>query len=731
MDHARFLDDVSGTLSTEFEQNRRVLTFEEYLEVVAKRPQQQVRSAAQYLVDCFDYWGRSPDNPKRFRLFDAPWDEGRDLVVGQESAQNAIYRHLTSFAAQRRVNKLILLHGPNGSAKSTLLACITRALEAYSRSDDGALYCFSWVFPTDKATGRRLGFGETAPAEPTGSFAGLPDDKLDARIQSDLRDHPLLLLPIAHRQRLLESLLGAEGRVPLVLSKGELSPRNQTIAERLFATYRGDLKKLLRHVQVERFFVSRRFRRAAVTVEPQMHIDAAVRQLTADRSLTSLPLPLQSTTLYEPVGDLVDANRGVIEYNDLLKRPIDTFKYLLATCEKSTVALSNQILHLDLVLLASSNELHLVAFKEHHDWPSFKGRIELVRVPYLRSWLLEKRIYDEQVAEETPGRPIGPHVTTLAALWAVLTRLRKPNAEVYPKEVRTTISALTPLQKADLYALGRTPPGLPLEKARLLRAQVQALLNEEREDGEYEGQVGASPREMKSVLLSAAQRAEFTTLSPLAVLSEIRDLCRQSSVYGFLKLEKEGAYRDPVALIDAVRGRWLELASDDLFRALGLVTREQYDELFRRYLINVSHSERNEKLMNPVTGRLEEPDAVLMKEMERDLAIDREAKEFRRDLLGRVGAASQKAPVTPSDYRELFPQLFEKLESSYYARQRPAIRKAVMDMLRLLAGEGDALPPADRRRAEESLGRLRQEIGYDEASAHEALSTLLAERLPE
>ena len=118
--------------------------------------------------------------------------------------------------------------------------------------------------------------------------------------------------------------------------------------------------------------MSRRFRRSAVTVEPQIHVDASVRQLTGDRSLSSLPSVLQSATLYEAFGDLVDANRGILEFNDLFKRPPETYKYLLATCEKSTVSLPNQILHLDLLMVASSNESYLEAYKaQSPDWPSF------------------------------------------------------------------------------------------------------------------------------------------------------------------------------------------------------------------------------------------------------------------------------------------------------------------------------------------------------------------------
>ncbi|MBT9557263.1 MAG: serine protein kinase PrkA [Myxococcales bacterium] len=741
MSETSFLDDVCQDLQTEFETTRRVLSFAEYLDLVRGEPRGQLRGAPQYLRDCFDHFGKEPADPAtgrgpRYRLFDAPWDEGRDRVVGQEPAQEALYRIIEGFALQRRVNKLVLLHGPNGSAKSSMLACLGRALEAYSRTDGGALYCFSWIFPSDKIGSRRLGFGEEvgSASQDGSSFAGLGDEKVDARIPGDLRDHPLLILPIRHRERLFKELAekaGKEFLIPASLQRGELSPRNQQIAERLFASYRGDLKKLLRHVQVERFFISRRFRRGTVTVEPQVHVDASVRQLTGDRSLASLPLVLQSTTLYEPFGDLVDAHRGLLEFNDLLKRPIESFKYLLATCEKSTVALPNQILHLDILFVGSSNELHLNAFKEHHDWPSFKGRLELVRVPYLRSYRLEQHIYDDQIRTDRLQKPVAPHATLVAALWAVLTRLRKPNPELYPKDARPLIAALTPLQKADLYAFGRAPAGMPIEKARLLRAQIGILSGEERPDGEYEGQTGASPREMKGALLSAAQRPDFNRVSPLAVLAEIRDLCRQSTLYAFLKFEQEGAYRDPLGFVDVVRGRWLDLATDDLTRALGLITPEQVDDLFRRYLLHVSHEGRGEKIMNPTTGRLEEPDAVLMREMERDLAIDKEPKEFRRDLLGRVGAASQRGPVKPSDYREIFPQVFEKLEGAYYARQKPAIRKQGFDMLKVLAGEGETLNESDRRRAKENLTRLEADFRYDDVSAKETLAALIAERFPE
>ena len=106
------------------------------------------------------------------------------------------------------------------------------------------------------------------------------------------------------------------------LREGELSPKNRQIFDNLLRAYKGDLLVLFKHIQVERVSMSRRYRRTLVTVDPQMRVDAAVRQVTADRSLGALPPSLQTLTLFEPMGDLVDANRGMLEFNDLLKRPV-------------------------------------------------------------------------------------------------------------------------------------------------------------------------------------------------------------------------------------------------------------------------------------------------------------------------------------------------------------------------------------------------------------------------
>ena len=119
----------------DFTRNRRVMSFAEYLNLVVAEPTRQLRSSTQYIVDCFDHYGSSTvkypwGEVRRFHLFDAPWADGEDRLFGQEHVQNAVYRVLRSFVQDGRPNKLILLHGPNGSAKSTFIRCLGRGARA-------------------------------------------------------------------------------------------------------------------------------------------------------------------------------------------------------------------------------------------------------------------------------------------------------------------------------------------------------------------------------------------------------------------------------------------------------------------------------------------------------------------------------------------------------------------------------------------------------------------------
>lgn len=720
------------------------MSFGEYLSLFGEQPRQQSRSAAEYVRDVFDHFGtQMVSGPrgqlKRFSLFDCPWDAGRDRLMGQEEVQNAVYRLLSNFAHEGRTNRLVLLHGPNGSAKSTFISCIQRALEHYSHLPEGALYRFNWIFPVQKLVRGGIGFGDRGPeSAPAGdSYAYLDEDLVESKLIDELRDHPLLLLPRDRRRELLRQTLEgpmAQGFHPSQhLLDGDLSPRNRQVFEALLNTYRGDLAKVLRHVQVERFFISRRYRVSVSTVGPQLAVDASARQLTVGKNLAGLPPAISALPLFEYQGELVDANRGVVEYADLLKRPLDAFKYLLGTVEDGQVSLDAATLQVDTVFLASSNESYLSAFKEIPEFQSFKGRMELVRAPYLLDYKVEQQIYDDHIQRVmgTGNRHVAPHVAWTAALWAVLTRMRKPMVEKYGKTVADLVSKLSPLDKALLYAGEELPEGYNTEQLRDLKAEREKVAKESDSYPNYEGRTGASPREMKLMIMNAAQSPRYACLSPFAVLDELEEFVKAVSVYEFLKQEPvPGGYHEHRKFVYQVRDRLIDRTDSDVRVSMGLVEEGRYLDQFGRYVSQVSSWLKGEKVQNPITRKEEPASEEFMSEIERYLDVGSGVRrdEFRREVISRIGAWSVDNPNKRPDLELIFPRHIEKLREAFFSENKRKIRKLNEALLKYLAEGESAVDKETAVVAKQTLDTLKSRFGYCDNCAKDAIVVLVRKR---
>lgn len=735
------LSAISAAVQQRFAAERRVLSFTEYLELLAGDPVRHSRSAARYVRDMVNHFGRETrDGPcgvlTRWRLFDLAFlDEGdgpRRALAGHERVQAELFRVFENFVREGRANRVLLLHGPNGSAKSTIVYALLRGLEQYSQLDEGALYRFHWVFPRRATVRGTIGFGGELRAAAGGdSYAHLGDDELDVRLFVETRDHPLFLIPERERADLLASVHAAAGveepPADYVLSGG-LSHKNRQVFDALLASYAGSLAEVLRHVRVERYFISRRYRIGAVTLGPELGVDARERQVTADGSLAALPASLQSLSLFEARGELVDAAGGVLEFSDLLKRPLDAFKYLQITAETGEVQLESQNLQLNCVMVASGNELHLAAFREHPEFASFRGRLELVRVPYLRNYLDEQRIYDAQVAPQIE-RHVAPHATRVAAMFAVLTRMLRPDPARYAGLLREVLGSLSAMEKMELYTTGTPPARLEIEAQQLLRANVESLLRETDGEDDYEGASGASPREMRGVLLDAAQDQHYEGLSPFAVLAELERLCLRRSEYAWLAREPAaGGYHDHQLFRQMLHERLLDLLEDELRLASGLVDAARYEELFERYLAHVSAWLAGEKVSSPRSGRLESPDELLLGEVERLLGVMTEARGWRETLLGRIAAWAIEHPDKTLDRRVVFADLVRQLREGVFRERRPAVARSCRDLVLLVRESGAGLDAGRRAAAEGFLARLCTEFGYVPGTAADAAEALVRQR---
>jgi predicted Ser/Thr protein kinase len=740
MDARSFLDDAGVRGREAFRSEQRLLTFDGFLQRVAASPAALTRSTVQYLIDAIDSFGvrevPGVGGPvRRYRLFDAPWAAGRGAVFGQEQVQDRIVRSLRTAAEEGRLDRLLLLHGPNGSSKSSLVAALMEGMAAYGNTAPGALYRFHWIFPQAE-DGANLGFGSASGSgrqdveSDSPSYALLPPEQVAARVPCELRDNPLLLLPPADRRRfLMEAGLDPErGRSLRHLLEGDLCPRCRSIHDALLVGHGGDLRRVLRHAQVERWFPSPRYRAGAVVVPPQGSVDARVREHTTAFSVAGLPSLLHHTPLLEATGDLVDAHRGILEFSDFLKRPIDLFKYLLHTTEKGTVSVGPMLLHLDLVMLATTNEHYLDAFKQSPDWTSFKARMELVEVPYLLEPGKERAVYESFIGGLAPDRHVAPHVLDALARFAVLTRLRHPVVEGWEPSDRELVTSLSPEEKLRLYDSGLPPDRLePSARARLL-SLLQALRDEFLGSSDYEGRRGASAREIRSVLHGAAADTDGRTcLTPAVVLRHLRSMLREVSVYLFLQFEKEEGYHDADAFADHIEKYLEERSLEDVQEALELVPEGEFERRLDTYVTHAVAFTQGVGVRNHVTGALEPPDAEVLQAVERLLNVRESPTVFRSNLVARIGAFGIDHPGERPQWRRLFPEILRALHEDYFQSTRAKVQRVRAHMALEGTPEFANLSEEDRAAASRAHRNLLEKFHYCAACAREAMATRLSE----
>lgn len=745
------LAELSQEVRKIFKQRQSILSFEAFLGLVRNNPKAMMRNASEYLHNCFEHFGIAAESEKiegqdirRFKLFDIGTDKGVP-IVGGETVQTDVYRCLQAFSRQGLANKVVFLHGPNGSAKSSTIEAISHAMQKYSETEEGAVYRFNWIFPVDRGAAPKSVTGESGAIGFSSrrdevkpqleSFAMLDDSQIASKLQSEFKENPLYLLPMPFREKLLRDWLSAkEGKrpedvsIPPHLLLAGLSKRNQMIFENLLAAYDGEIDKVLRHIQVERFFYSRQYRIGISTVEPQMSMDAQEKQLTMDKNIQNLPAFLHNVRFTECFGEIVEANRGILEFSDLLKRPMEAFKYLLTTVERATLGLPSATQHLDIVFFATANEKHLDAFKTSPDFSSFRGRFDLITVPYLLRSSQEEKIYARDVESIRKSKFVAPHAVEVLCLWAVMTRLKHPDPESYEASFKGLVNRLDPFGKARLYdGLPMGEDYSPAEEAAF--KQIRSKIRGENIGSViYEGRFGASPREIKALLYRIAEDPAVPSLTPMAVFAELERLVKDRSVYDFLQFEPRNKYHDAAFFIKNVREYFAKVFESEVLSAMTLVEEKQYDQLLARYIENTVASIKREKIFNRKTEAHEEPSELLMRDIEAILGVSGDAARFRESLLARIGSYRIDNPKAVIDFSVIFGDHLQRIKDHYYEAQSRLIEDNLKAVIALGTDRERDFKEKQREIANTTLRELQRRFGYDEASARECVRFLMMQK---
>lgn len=593
-------------------------SFHDYLDIVESNPA-VARNAWQRLIDMIESYGEGvperPGGPRRWSLFNDPFDGGRDGVFGLDDPLDQLVQTIRAGARglgpERRI---ILLHGPVGSSKSTIARLLKRGLERYSRSAAGALYTFSWEID-----------GE--------------------RIDSPMNQDPLLLIPEGAREALNESLNSDWDACYKLSVRGELDPVSRFYFHQLMERNKGDWTKVLEHVRVRRLVLSESDRCGIGTFQPKDEKNQDSTELTGDINYRLIAEYGSDSDprAFNFDGEFNVANRGLLEFVEVLKLDVAFLYDLLgATQEHMIKPKKFAQTSIDEVIIGHTNEPEYRKLQNNELMEAFRDRTIKIDIPYNLAVDHEVRIYRRQFDRDNlPDKSIAPHTLEVAALWSVLSRLEEP-----------THSNLSLMQKAKLYN-GDEVQGFGPEHVR-----------EMREGAEREGMIGISPRYVQD-RVAATLAGDRRAISAFDVLNSLESGLRHHSL-----ISNEDTRKRYVQMISFAREEYEEIIKHEVQVAVSS-DREAADRLCAKYIDNVKAYTTREKVIDD-GGREHDPNERLMRSIERKVDIpDSRKDDFRHELMNYIAALHLEGK--PFDYRQN-QRLTRALELKLFEDRRDTIQ---------------------------------------------------------
>jgi len=572
-------------------------TFEDYLEIVTKDPR-VARNSFQRIYDMILHFGserytKFREDFVRYKFFSDPIGNGDDAIYGLEKPLMHLVDFLKSASCGYGTeHRILLLHGPVGSAKSTMARLLKKGLEYYSRLDEGAMYTFYWKLPD---TGDQHVENHPCP----------------------MHEEPLKLIPASARKDVLAMLNENQPPERRVILEGDLDPFCRRVYDDLMRHYDGDWKKVINHVVVKRLILSEKDRRGIGTFQPKDEKNQDSTELTGDINYRKIAEYGSDSDprAFNFDGELNVANRGLIEFIEVLKLDVAFLYDLLGASQEHTIKPKKFAqTHIDEVIIGHTNEPEYKKLQNNELMEAFRDRTIKIDVPYNIRLADEIKIYEKDFnKDKIRGIHIAPHTIEVAAMWAVLTRLEEPKK-----------AGLTRMQKLKLYN-GKSIPGYTEDSLRELI-----------EEAPREGMQGISPRYIQDKVSNALvsdQAIQEKSINPFMVMNELESGLSHHSLIADEELKK--SYKD---LLAVVREEYEDILKGEVQRAIS-ADEDAVQRLAANYVENVRAYTQREKVRNKYTGKDEEPDERLMRSIEEKIDIpDSRKDDFRQEIMNYIGA---------------------------------------------------------------------------------------------
>lgn len=624
MEEARQLIDLARNQQNirGFQKEHWEGTFEEYLEIVRQNPK-VCRNAFQRLYDMILSYGTSVYEQHRekiihYKFFDDPIGNGADGVFGLDKPLMELVNAFRSAAAGYGIEKrVLLLHGPVGSSKSTICRLIKKGLEHYSRTDEGALYTFGWIDPND------------------------PNNV----IPDPMHEEPMKLVPQELRKIFSQRLSNEEYTIEI---RGELNPFSRRMFADKMKQYDGDWTRVIQDVRIRRLILSEQDRIGIGTFQPKDEKNQDSTELTGDINYRKIAEYGSDSDprAFNFDGEFNIANRGIIEFIEVLKLDVAFLYDLLGASQEHKIKPKKFAqTDIDEVIIGHTNEPEYRKLQSNEFMEALRDRTVKIDIPYVTKLSDEIKIYEKDFSpERVKGKHIAPHTLEMAAMWAVLTRLEEPKN-----------ASLTLLQKLKLYD-GKTLPGFTEDNIKELK-----------EETHREGLLGISPRYVQDKISNAlVSHPDATSINPFMVMNELEAGLKHHSLINSEELRNH--YRQ---LLTVVKEEYEDIVKNEVQRAIA-ADEDALTRLCGNYIDNVKAYTQREKVVNKFTGQPEEPDERLMRSIEEKIGIrDSRKDDFRREIMNYIGALSLEGKKFDYKTNE---RLQKALELKLFEDQKDSIK---------------------------------------------------------
>ena len=594
-----------------------------------------------------------------YHFFNDPFEDGKDSIFGIDKQLMDLVQIFRSaahrYGTERRV---VLLHGPVGTAKSTIVRLLKKGLEHYSRTEDGRLYSFSWQ----------------------------PDD--GEPMDCPMHEEPLHLIPPEFRGAVLAELNAERNGSNSIAIEGDLCPACRFVYNELLEAANGDWTKVIEQVRVKRILLSEKDRIGIGTFQPKDEKNQDSAELTGDINYRKIAEYGSDSDprAFNFDGELNIANRGLVEFIEILKLDV-AFLYDLLTASQEHKIKPKKFAHTDIdeVILGHTNEAEYRRLLNNEYMEALRDRTIKIDVPYNTRFADEVKIYTRDFNEQrVVAKHIAPHTLELAAFWAVLTRLEEPKR-----------AGLTLAQKLRLYD-GRSLPGF-----------TEDTIIELQDEARNEGMFGISPRYIQDKISNALVGAyNSTCLNPFMLMRELETGLKHHSL--ITSEEERKRVRD---LLSVVRAEYDEIVKNEVQRAI-TADEEAIKRLSANYIDNVKAYTQKQKVRNPYTGQDEPPDERLMRSIEEKIEIPESRKDdFRREIMNYIGALAIDGKQFTWDANE---RLRRALELKLFEDQK--------DSIKLTSLVSNVIDPETQEKIEVVKSRMMKNMGYCEVCATDVLN---------